>query len=228
MGGGSTTTETKIPAFLQRAMQENIARGRQAASIGYTPYYGPDVAAMTPMQEAAMANTNAGASAFGLAAGQGTGMPEAQTFAGGVRGYSSAPMFEAALAELKARNPAQYAALLAPFINPKTGAAPVARFAPPAPAPRPAFAPLGAGRTEAERMADMRMGGGGNFASSGIAARLPGGVNTRDPSSVINQAVARATQGSNTLGSTRPMARSTSTRDSVQESRDKAMGRSVK
>lgn len=162
MGGGKSTTTTEIPAFLREAMQENIARGRQAASIGYTPYFGPDVAALTPMQEAAMANTNAGASAFGLAAPMGTGMPEAQTFAGGVRGYSSAPMFEAALAELKARNPAQYAALLAPFINPQTGAAPVAQFAPPPPPPPQPTVSMGGGSSS---------GGGGGGGAMNVPPR---------------------------------------------------------
>jgi hypothetical protein len=33
------------------------------------------------------------------------GMPAPQTFAGGVQGYSSAPLYEQALAELKAKQP---------------------------------------------------------------------------------------------------------------------------
>jgi hypothetical protein len=51
---------------------------------------------MTPMQEAAIQNINQGASAFGLDAPSDpmAGMPQAQEFAGGVRGYSSAPLFE--------------------------------------------------------------------------------------------------------------------------------------
>jgi hypothetical protein len=42
-------------------------------------------------------------------------MPAAQTFAGGVRGYSSAPLYDQAVSELQMRDPAQYAKLMAPF-----------------------------------------------------------------------------------------------------------------
>jgi len=115
--GGSTSTEVSIPAWLQEAAQSGLARGTQAAGIGYVPYRGPDVAALTPMQEAAMANTSMASSAFGLGASPlpGAGMPAAQTFAGGVRGYSSAPIYDQAVSELQMRDPAQYAKLMAPF-----------------------------------------------------------------------------------------------------------------
>ena len=115
--GGSTSTEVSIPAWLEDAAKSGLARGTQAAGIGYVPYRGPDVAALTPMQEAAMANTSAASSAFGLGASPlpGAGMPAAQTFAGGVRGYSSAPLYDQAVNELQMRDPAQYAKLMAPF-----------------------------------------------------------------------------------------------------------------
>lgn len=201
MGGGKTTTTTEIPAFLREAMQESIARGKQAASIGYTPYFGPDVAALTPMQEAAMANTNAGASAFGLAAPTGTSMPEAQTFAGGVRGYSSAPMFEAALAELKARNPAQYAALLAPFINPQTGAVPVAQFAPPpSPLPQPTVntgggSSSGGGAMNVPPRSYTRGTGAGSFGLPDPMSGRFAGTNFSGPGGRVVNAVTRALSG---------------------------------
>jgi hypothetical protein len=115
--GGSQSTSVEIPAWLEQAAQSGLARGTQAAGIGYVPYRGPDVAALTPMQEAAMANTSAASSAFGLGASPmpGAGMPAAQTFAGGVRGYSSAPIYDQAVSELQMRDPAQYAKLIAPF-----------------------------------------------------------------------------------------------------------------
>ena len=115
--GGSTSTEVSIPAWLEDAAKSGLARGTQAAGIGYVPYRGPDVAALTPMQEAAMANTSAASSAFGLGASPmpGAGMPAAQTFAGGVRGYSSAPIYDQAVSELQMRDPAQYSKLMAPF-----------------------------------------------------------------------------------------------------------------
>ena len=115
--GGSTSTEVSIPAWLEQAAQSGLARGQQAAGIGYVPYRGPDVAALTPMQEAAMANTSAASSAFGLGASPapGAGMPTVQTFADGTRGYSAAPLYDQAVNELKMRDPAQYAKLMAPF-----------------------------------------------------------------------------------------------------------------
>jgi hypothetical protein len=128
--GGSTTSSVEIPAWLENAAQTNLARADQLSTIGYTPYYGADVAALTPMQQASMQNTNQGASAFGMAAPTDAmaGMPQAQTFAGGVQGYSSGGLYDQALSELQTRRPGQFAALNAPFINPYTGAAPAAPF----------------------------------------------------------------------------------------------------
>ena len=129
--GGKQTSEVKIPAWLQEAAQANIAKANEIAKIGYVPYFGPDVAAFTPTQQAAFANTGAAANAFGMAAPSNpmAGMPAPQTFAGGVQGYSSAPMFQQSLAALQQANPAQYAALMAPFLNPQTGTQPTAPFA---------------------------------------------------------------------------------------------------
>jgi hypothetical protein len=75
------------------------------------------------MQVSAMGNANAGANAFGMGtADPMAGMPAPQTFAGGVQGYSSAPMYEESLAQLKAKMPGQYQAIMDMFINPQTGA----------------------------------------------------------------------------------------------------------
>lgn len=110
--GGSQTSQVQLPKWLETAAQDALARGQKTADIGYMPYYGPDVAALTPMQTAAMNNTNAGATAFGMGAPTDAmaGAPQAQTFAGGVQGYSSGGLYDQALAELKARNPQQFAA----------------------------------------------------------------------------------------------------------------------
>jgi hypothetical protein len=125
--GGSQSTSVEIPAWLQGAAQANLAKAGEISKIGYTPYYGPDVAAMTPLQQASISNTNLGASAFGLGGTPSpmAGMPTAQTFANGMQGYSSGGLYDQALAQLAARNPGQFAAIQAPFINPVTGAQPV-------------------------------------------------------------------------------------------------------
>lgn len=128
--GGSQTTKVEIPQWLEDAARKNIARGEGVAALGYVPYYGPDVAAFTPMQNAAFNNTNAAASAYGLAAPTGTGMPEPTTFNGGVQGYSSGSLYDQALRELKDRRPGQYDAITNMFINPQTGAQPLSPYGP--------------------------------------------------------------------------------------------------
>ena len=91
-GGGRTTT-TEIPAYIEDAAKSNLALADRISNIGYTPYYGPDVAAFSPMQDAAFQNTQDAASAFGMNTGEGRFMPEPTEFAGGAMGYSSAPIF---------------------------------------------------------------------------------------------------------------------------------------
>ena len=122
--GGTTSGSTEIPAWLENAAIENINKARDVSQIGYTPYYGPDVAAFSPMQQQSMRSTGNAASAFGLAP-QGfnamAGMPQAETFAGGLQGYSSAPLYEQSLDNLFANAPAQYNAMTDMFIDPFTG-----------------------------------------------------------------------------------------------------------
>jgi hypothetical protein len=223
-GSGKTTTEVKVPAWLENAAQKNLAKADALAQIGYTPYYGPDVAAMTPMQMASMQGTNTAASAFGLpTADPMAGAPTAMNY-GGMPAYSSGGMYDQALAELQRRQPAQYEALRAPFIDPVTGAQPAAPFgsgstmgskggaeAPPVPAPVPVPDFVREG------------GGGGGSMSSGMssapagrgttsmatpASYLPGGVNTNNPNSVVNRVAAALSgpQGAPTAAN-RPAAR---------------------
>lgn len=128
--GGSQTTEVKIPKWLEQAAQQNIARADVLSTIGYTPYYGPDVAAMTPQQIAAMQGTGQAASAFGMpSADPIAGAPQAQNF-GGMQAYSSGGLYDQAVADFAAARPGQYAAMTAPFIDPITGAGPANPFGP--------------------------------------------------------------------------------------------------
>jgi len=204
--GGSSTTSVQIPAWLESAARQNIARADQIAQIGYVPYYGPDVAAMTPMQLAAGGNINAAASAFGLGAPTSpmAGMQPAMNY-GGMAAYSSAPLYEQSVAQLAASRPGQFAALQAPFLNPITGAPPAAPFS-----ANLAFAD----QTMAPLMAPVSSGGGGDsapmaiapaqnnyspaFASSALSAALPGGVNDPFLTSAPSQAIAAATNPSYT------------------------------
>lgn len=131
--GGSTSSSVEIPAWLENAAIENINRARDVQRIGYTPYYGPDVAAFSPMQTQAMQATGMGAEAFGLAPSgfdPMAGMPQAQQFAGGLMGYSSAPLYEQSVDMLRQKRPAQVAALEGLFIDPVTGQYSAPSYAP--------------------------------------------------------------------------------------------------
>ena len=122
--GGSSTSSVEIPEYIEAAAQRNLSKAEGISQLGYVPYYGPDVAALTPMQQAAMQNVAGAASAFGMATPTGQdvyGMPAPTTFAGGIQGYSSAPMFEQAQAELARQRPAQKSYIDSFFIDPYTG-----------------------------------------------------------------------------------------------------------
>jgi hypothetical protein len=110
--GGSTTSAQGIPQYIEDASKRNIARAEQAQQIGYQPYYGLDVAAFNPTQQAAAQMNIDTAQAFGMMPqGQQNltafqGMPQAQQ-QGGMFGYSSAPMFEQAVAAAQQADPTQ-------------------------------------------------------------------------------------------------------------------------
>lgn len=173
--GGKTTTEVQIPDWLESAARSNIGRAENVAGLGYTPYYGPDVAAMTPMQTAAGQGINTAAGAFGLGtADLSMGMPAPQTFAGGVQGYSSGGLYDQSLAELQRRAPGQYNAMTGMFINPQTGAAPLSFGSsvpamPPMAAPAPVVAPVAPVERGGGDRAPLAFGGGGSSASSPAA-----------------------------------------------------------
>ena len=112
--GGTTTQAQSIPQYVQDASKENLAQAKIAGQIGYMPYYGPEVAGLSPQQEMAMQNTFNAQQAFGMVpqgAQFSTGLPQPTQYAGGVSGYGSGSLFDQAVAELKARQPdiaAQY------------------------------------------------------------------------------------------------------------------------
>ena len=156
--GGSQTTEVKIPEWLEKEAQRNIDIARDVSQVGFVPYYGPEVAALSPMQNAAMAGTNQAAGAFGLQQAQG-GMPTPETFAGGVQGYSSGGLYNQSLETLRQQAPAQYDYLQGMFMDPVTGAAARSPFgAPAAPAAMP-MQPASYGGGDG--------GGGGSYVAPG-------------------------------------------------------------
>ena len=124
MSGGSKEDKVTLPKFYETALQQQIGMAGDVSSTGYVPYYGPEVAAFSPQQQAAFQNTNQALGAFGMQAPtqqqQQSYMPEAQNF-GGFQGYSSQPMYQQAVDAHAAANPAQAEHLQSFTINPQTG-----------------------------------------------------------------------------------------------------------
>jgi hypothetical protein len=125
--GGSTTSSVEIPEYIEKAAQRNLNKAERISQLGYVPYYGPDVAAFTPMQQAAFQNTADVADAFGMGAPMSQqdimgGMGAPTQYAGGVSGYSSAPIYQQSLDELARQRPAQKSYMDSFFINPYSGA----------------------------------------------------------------------------------------------------------
>ena len=119
--GGRSNTEVTMPQFAETALQQGIGMAGDVSALGYTPYYGPDVAAFSPQQQAAFEGTNQMANAFGMPSASGQQyMPQATTM-GGITGYSSGDGFDAAVGELANRRPGQAAYIDSSTIDPMTG-----------------------------------------------------------------------------------------------------------
>lgn len=122
-GGQEQQQQTPIlPTWQEKGYQQGLNMAKDVSQIGYVPYYGPDVAAFSPLQEASFQGTDQMAGAFGMPTTGGQQyMPQAETFAGGVQGYSSAPLYQQAVDTLAAERPAQAEYLASFGIDPVTG-----------------------------------------------------------------------------------------------------------
>ena len=78
--GGTTSagSATEIPQWVQDAGRKQYQTGTELGQLGYTPYYGADVAAFNPMQESAFRSTGTAADAFGM--GPASTVPAGATF----------------------------------------------------------------------------------------------------------------------------------------------------
>lgn len=109
--GGKKETETTIPSWIQQPAERNIRRAEQVQQLKYMPYTGAEVAAFNETQNAAMNNNIGAAKAFGLLNPNSTltatsGMPTPTTYDNGMKGYGSIGLYDQALKELTARDPA--------------------------------------------------------------------------------------------------------------------------
>ena len=172
--GGSTSSTLTIPEYIEEAARRNLTKAEKISQLGYVPYYGPDVAAFTPMQEASFQNVSDTASAFGLSAPATQadimgGMQRPTEYAGGLKGYSSAPMYQASLDRLAAERPSQKSYMDSFFINPYTGeyASPLTDYS--------QFNTLSdeAALDRANRLAIAQAGAGGAGVGSGVSSYNP-------------------------------------------------------
>ena len=124
--GGSTSSSVEIPEYIEKAAQRNLNKAERISQLGYVPYYGPDVAAFTPMQQASFQNTADVAGAFGMSAPTSQqdimgGMGAPTQYANGLSGYSSAPIYQQSLDELERQRPGQKSYMDSFFIDPYSG-----------------------------------------------------------------------------------------------------------
>ena len=203
--GGSSTSSVQIPEYIEAAAQRNLNKAEGISQLGYVPYYGPDVAAFTPTQQAAFGNTAGMAGAFGLASPTdpygGMGAP---TDFGGVQGYSSAPLYQQSVDALAANRPGQKQYIDSFFIDPMTGQAgagvqPAIDYTAYNTAAQDARIAADAQAREAQSdrandlaIAEARNRGDSYTSLSTPMSYLPGGVNDPFLESSISQAIGRA------------------------------------
>ena len=112
MGGSSSTQSTQIPDYMSDAGRTAAQRANMIYEAGRMPFTGIDVVAINPAEQAAIDQANMAATAFGMpsaAANPFEGMEVLES--GGLRGYSSYPIYIADMQRLKDQRPEQYAAL---------------------------------------------------------------------------------------------------------------------
>ena len=123
-GGGTTTTKPYVPKFAETAMQQGVGIATDLAPLQstYTPLYGPQVAALSPLEQASMQGTDMMAGAFGMPTSGGRSyLPQAQTYDGGIQGYSARPMVEGMIDQFKTERPGQAEYRESFGIDPVTG-----------------------------------------------------------------------------------------------------------
>ena len=107
---GSETTETTLPDWLQQPVQRNLQRAEDLQRLPFMPYRGAEIAAFNPNQVSAFQNNADAARAFGFNAPVDAmgGMPEASKYADGSFGYDSNSLYDQALLDSQAYDPAAF------------------------------------------------------------------------------------------------------------------------
>ena len=107
---GSETTETTLPSWLLDPVQRNLQRAEDLQRLPFMPYRGAEIAAFNPNQVSAFQNNADAARAFGFNAPVDAmgGMPEASKYADGSFGYDSNSLYDQALLDSQAYDPAAF------------------------------------------------------------------------------------------------------------------------
>jgi hypothetical protein len=131
MGSFSSSKQkssSQLPSWYSDYAKKALALGEAVSQQGYTPWMGADVAAFSPQQVQGMQGAQDFYSTFmtpGQAAPQvADSIPQAQEFAGGVKGYSSYPMFQEQVANLEKTYPGLANYMKQFTIDPMTGKLP--------------------------------------------------------------------------------------------------------
>lgn len=98
--GGQQTTTVELPDEIKQASLDNLELAKKVGQLPYAPYFGASVAGFTPGQDAAFANMNNAASAFGLQGAAGQGMPTGVMNVGGINGYSTEGAYNSAMSQV--------------------------------------------------------------------------------------------------------------------------------
>jgi len=109
---GEKKSEQTIPAYIEDAQKAALSLAQNRNALGYIPKYGPEIAAFTGQQMAAMNGANQMAGSLGLQTAP-MNIPTAKNYGNGITGYSSQDLYQSNMEELKAANPELYAAIAA-------------------------------------------------------------------------------------------------------------------
>lgn len=122
--GGTSEQRTTLPKFQETGIQQGIRQAGDVATYMDTsmPLYGSQVAAFSPMEQASFQGTDMMAGAFNMPTTGGQQyMPQAQTYEGGIQGYSARPMVDQMMSQFEAERPAQAEYRASFGIDPMTG-----------------------------------------------------------------------------------------------------------
>ena len=107
--GDSQSQTTRLPPQLEALANRNLQGAERASQIGYTPFQGPTVSALNPLQVNSMQQNENAMRAFGMNPASVAGaIPQAKTYAGGVQGYDPMALYLQAVSKI---DPAQRAAI---------------------------------------------------------------------------------------------------------------------